>query len=59
MILADGTAIRVTISIGMTVGCAARGGSVNVSDIVDQADRALMSSKAGGRNKVTILGRAA
>lgn len=59
VVLADGTAIRVTISIGMTVGCAAMGTTVNVSDIVDQADRALMSSKAGGRNKVTVLGRAA
>lgn len=57
VVLADGTEIRVTISIGMTVGSGP--GQLNISDLVDQADRALMSSKAGGRNKVTILHRAA
>ena len=61
VVLADGTAIQVTISIGMTIdgGVAEPGLSLNVADIVDQADRALMKSKSGGRNKVTILSRAA
>jgi two-component system, cell cycle response regulator len=61
VILADGTAIHVTISIGMTIdgGLSGQTPALNVADIVDQADRALMKSKAGGRNKVTILSRAA
>jgi two-component system cell cycle response regulator len=61
VILADQTAIHVTISIGMTLdgGVADPTLSLNVAEIVDQADRALMKSKAGGRNKVTILSRAA
>ena len=61
VVLADGTAIHVTISIGMTIdgGVVQQSPSLNVADIVDQADRALMRSKAGGRNKVTILSRAA
>jgi two-component system cell cycle response regulator len=60
-VLADGTRIHVTISIGMTVG----GGKTpdalagNVADLVDKADRALMQSKSGGRNMVTILNCAA
>jgi two-component system, cell cycle response regulator len=61
VILDDGTKIHVTISIGMTID---GGDSVDhkanyVADIVDQADRALMKSKASGRNMVTILSRAA
>ena len=61
VVLADGTTIQVTISIGMTIdgGIVEQAQSLNVADIVDQADRALMKSKAGGRNKVTILSRAA
>ena len=61
VILADQTAIHVTISIGMTLdgGVADPAPTLNVAEIVDQADRALMKSKAGGRNKVTILSRAA
>jgi two-component system cell cycle response regulator len=60
VVLEDGTRINVTISIGMTVD----GGDVEprvngVADIVDQADRALMKSKASGRNMVTILSSAA
>jgi two-component system, cell cycle response regulator len=55
VVLADGTSIDLTISIGMTLGQ----DGANVADLVDRADRALMRSKAGGRNKVTILNRAA
>ena len=57
-VLPDGTAINVTISIGMTVG----GRDYmegTVADLIDKADRALMQSKSGGRNKVTILTQAA
>ena len=63
VILADGTAIHVTISIGMTLGVGfgqtGDPATPNVADIVDQADRALMTSKASGRNKVTVLSSAA
>lgn len=73
VVLADGTPIDVTISIGMTLGQGAGQGmgpdpaplqgdprpAATVADLVDRADRALMRSKAGGRNKVTILDRAA
>ncbi len=61
VVLEDGTRINVTISIGMTVGGGddPEAGGHGVADIVDQADRALMKSKSGGRNMVTILHRAA
>ena len=60
IILADGTRIHVTISIGMTItqGAACAPGP-GVSEIVDQADRALMKSKTSGRNQVTIIRDAA
>ncbi|MBC7740246.1 MAG: diguanylate cyclase [Candidatus Saccharibacteria bacterium] len=56
--LTNGTRIPVTISIGMTIG---GGGATDgkVADLVDKADRALMQSKSGGRNMVTILNYAA
>ena len=60
IVLADGTQIRVTISIGMTFSAGMT--DVNgacVPDIVDQADKALMRSKAAGRNQVTIVHNAA
>ena len=47
--LRDGTEIAVTVSIGLAMG---RGGE-DVS-IVDDADQALLYSKAEGRNQVTI-----
>lgn len=61
VILADGTRIQVTISIGMTIGGADAHdhSTLSLADIIDKADRALMKSKASGRNKVTILNRAA
>lgn len=58
VILADGTAISVTISIGMTLG-KGKTKALDTAELIDRADRALMRSKAGGRNKVTILSRAA
>jgi two-component system cell cycle response regulator len=57
-VLADGTKIRVTISIGMTVS-GAGSLSANVAELIDKADRALMQSKSSGRNMVTILSHAA
>ena len=61
VVLEDGTRISVTISIGMTIngGDGPEGKGPDIADIVDQADRALMKSKASGRNMVTILSRAA
>jgi two-component system cell cycle response regulator len=61
VVLEDGTRITVTISIGMTVCCglAPQDTPVDVAEIVGQADRALMKSKASGRNMVTVLSRAA
>ncbi len=57
--LADGTQVDVTISIGMTTGGGGLDDPVQASDLVAQADRALMHSKAHGRNQVTIVRRAA
>ena len=56
--LPDGGRIHVTISIGMTTG-GAGADPVSVSELVDQADRALMHSKTHGRNQVTIVRSAA
>jgi two-component system cell cycle response regulator len=57
--LADGTRAEVTISIGMTTGGGGPSDPVQASDLVAQADRALMHSKTHGRNQVTIVRRAA
>ncbi|MEI6799936.1 MAG: diguanylate cyclase [Pseudomonadota bacterium] len=57
--LADGTRAEVTISIGMTTGGGGPADPVQASDLVAQADRALMHSKTHGRNQVTIVRRAA
>jgi two-component system cell cycle response regulator len=57
--LANGTKAEVTISIGMTTGGGGPADPVQISDLVAQADRALMHSKTHGRNQVTIVRRAA
>ena len=57
--LGDGTRVEVTISIGMTTGGGGPSDPVQASELVAQADRALMHSKAHGRNQVTIVRRAA
>jgi two-component system, cell cycle response regulator len=61
VLLADGTRIKVTISIGLTISSAAGDPAAPgfVSDLIDQADRALMKSKTAGRNQVTIIRNAA
>lgn len=61
VMLRDGGSLRVTVSIGLAVSTegAAPLPVDAVSDIVNRADRALLVSKTGGRNQVTIAGRAA
>jgi two-component system cell cycle response regulator len=61
VVLSSGTRVRVTVSIGMALsgGCGGQASATFISDIVDQADRALMKSKSGGRNQVTIIRDAA
>ena len=57
----DGAGLRVTVSIGLAIS--AFGGLPDcadaVAEIVDRADRALLVSKSGGRNQVTISRTAA
>lgn len=59
--LPDGAHLAVTISIGLAISGAPRVAvsADRVSQIVDQADRALMRSKSCGRNQVTISRSAA
>lgn len=55
----DGLRVAITISIGMTTGGAEPSAPSSVSELVAQADRALMHSKTHGRNQVTIVRHAA
>jgi two-component system cell cycle response regulator len=59
--LGDGATLRVTVSIGLAIST--HSGLPDcidaVSEIVDRADRALLVSKSGGRNQVTISRTAA
>lgn len=59
VVLSDGVRVPVTISIGLTTGGAGAGDPESVDELVAQADRALMHSKAHGRNQVTIVRSAA
>jgi two-component system cell cycle response regulator len=54
--IGQGRALPVTISIGLAISeaGAAPAHLETVTEIVDRADRALMRSKAAGRNQVTI-----
>lgn len=56
--LPSGEGLRVTVSIGVSVCAPGQTPPEDVSEMVDLADRALMSSKTAGRNVVTI-GRSA
>jgi two-component system cell cycle response regulator len=58
--IGQGRALPVTLSIGLAVSEAGSAPAhlETVTEIVDRADRALMRSKAAGRNQVTI-GRSA
>lgn len=51
-ILPSGDPLRVTASIGLAL--AEGGRPVPVDAVVDSADRALLSAKSGGRNRVTL-----
>lgn len=48
--------VSITISIGLAIG--GGDGAQSTDDLVSQADRALLRSKAGGRNRVHISGTA-
>lgn len=52
--LPSGGSLRVTVSIGVSVCRPEEAQSLPVADLVDRADRALLSSKTSGRNLVTI-----
>lgn len=54
--LPDGSAIPVTVSVGLAVGRPARNEDPEI--VVDRADRALLEAKSAGRNQVTV-GRSA
>lgn len=52
--VADGRAIPITVSIGLALG----GGVADtqpITDVITQADRALLGSKASGRNQVRVF----
>lgn len=54
IVVPDGRAIPITVSIGLALG----GGLAEpapVADVITQADRALLGSKASGRNQVKIF----
>lgn len=59
--LARGEALVVTLSIGLAISDAGETPAhvETVTDLFDRADRALMRSKAAGRNQVTVSRRAA
>ena len=59
VVLPDGMHVSITISIGMTTGGTAPSDKANVTELVEQADRALMHSKSHGRNQVTVIRDAA
>ncbi len=50
VVLTDGTAVPVTVSIGLAFS----GTAQSVAEIVDEADQALLRSKSAGRDRVTI-----
>ena len=52
--LPDGTALKVTVSIGVSVCPPQEAEPDRVAALVDRADRALLNSKTAGRNVVTI-----
>lgn len=54
----QGTEVRVTVSVGVTV-CDGSNGAVETAALIDQADTALYASKSDGRNLVTLVGDAA
>jgi two-component system, cell cycle response regulator len=64
MLLPNGTALRVTISIGLAISSEARLDSTSLGSdctvtLIEKADGALMHSKAAGRNMVSIAHSAA
>lgn len=57
VILPDGRTIPVTVSIGLALGGGSGAGAAPVDTLIDLADRALLGSKAGGRNQVKVSSR--
>ena len=59
VILADGLALTVTVSIGLALSDPTHPGSNTTETLIERADRALLTSKRAGRNKVTLASSAA
>jgi len=57
--LVSGTAIRVTLSVGLAVGATDGRKGEEVAGLLERADRALLAAKAEGRNQVTVSRSAA
>jgi diguanylate cyclase (GGDEF)-like protein len=54
-----GEYVRITVSVGVScVVGPVRGPEMTVEGLLDQADKSLYASKAGGRNRVTMFGAA-
>ncbi|GAB4388038.1 diguanylate cyclase [Albidovulum sp.] len=54
VLLPDGTALRVTMSIGLALGNGPDRGALPIEEVIGRADRALLSAKADGRNQVMV-----
>lgn len=57
--LPSGRDLRVTVSIGVSLGQTADLRAVDVGEMIDRADRALLRAKTAGRNQVTFSHSAA
>lgn len=54
IVLASGTSIALTMSIGVAIGDPTEAGGAEALALLERADRALLGAKSDGRNQVTI-----